>query len=165
VTLHNGRAATIAADSRAFESVVDIAAGPVLPYGQSFERDGVSCSMATSGVTCRSARGNGFMLSRERLDLFGPDLPQPPAPPPASGGSAGGGFYADPGSGHWISEVNDEIITLEDGSVWQVDSVDAIDSSLWLVLDDITVLEEGYLGYTLVNTDESESVNAEYLGG
>lgn len=60
-------------------------------------------------------------------------------------------------SGHWVQEVlNDgEIVILEDGSVWQVDLVDAIDSSLWLPTSDIIACED-----KLINTDDNESVDA-----
>ena len=60
-------------------------------------------------------------------------------------------------SGHWIQEVlsNGEIIILEDGSVWRVDSVDTIDSALWLPISDIIACDD-----KLINTDDNESVDA-----
>ncbi|MFW0788252.1 hypothetical protein [Gordonia sp. CPCC 205333] len=37
---------------------------PVLPYGQSLNVGGVTCTMRTSGITCRRNRtGNGFFIS------------------------------------------------------------------------------------------------------
>jgi len=46
-------------------------------------------------------------------------------------------------------------IKLEDGSLWGVDIVDTVDSSLWLELDEVTA-HDG----KLINTDEKESVEA-----
>jgi tetratricopeptide (TPR) repeat protein len=67
------------------------------------------------------------------------------------------------GSGHWISENHDgEIITLEDGSVWQVDSSDVIDSNLWLPTSSITVVDSGG-ECLLINTDDKEKVGATLL--
>ena len=67
-------------------------------------------------------------------------------------------------SGHWIKSKSDDgaIITLEDGSVWQVDPLDRIDASLWLPITDITVVESDD-GYLLVNTDDGEKARAELL--
>ena len=60
-------------------------------------------------------------------------------------------------SGHWIQEVlsGGEIIILEDGSVWRVDGVDTIDSSLWLPISNIIACDD-----KLINTDDNESVDA-----
>lgn len=67
--------------------------------------------------------------------------------------------YASSGceSGHWVESVlNDgQIVKLEDGSIWKVDAVDAIDSSLWLPTTDIIVCED-----KLVNTEDNETVSA-----
>jgi hypothetical protein len=64
-------------------------------------------------------------------------------------------------SGHWISSVSDggEIIILEDGSVWHVDSIDTIDTGLWLPTEDIIVCN----GNTMVNTDNGEKVGVTRL--
>lgn len=60
-------------------------------------------------------------------------------------------------SQHWIDSVlgDGQIIKLEDGSVWQVDAVDAIDSALWLPTTDIVACDD-----KLINTDDNESVSA-----
>jgi hypothetical protein len=62
--------------------------------------------------------------------------------------------------GHWISSVSGDgtIVKLEDGSVWEVDSVDAIDSMLWLPTTDIIACDD-----KLINTDDSEKVSARRL--
>jgi hypothetical protein len=63
-------------------------------------------------------------------------------------------------AGHWVDSVlsDGEIVKLEDGSTWQVDSVDAVDSSLWLETDDVTVCDG-----KLINTDDKSSVGAHRL--
>jgi hypothetical protein len=74
--------------------------------------------------------------------------------------------YFGTGSGHWIQTVsgNGAIVQLEDGSVWSIDSIDQIDTALWLPITDITVLEGRYGGYILVNTEDGEQAHATYLG-
>jgi hypothetical protein len=74
-------------------------------------------------------------------------------------GMPSGSYGCD--SGHWISSVSNggEIIILEDGSVWQVDSVDTIDTSLWLPIEDITVCNDS----TMINTNNGEKVGVARL--
>jgi hypothetical protein len=71
------------------------------------------------------------------------------------------------GSSHWIKDKIDDgkIIQLEDGSLWQVSLLDAIDSALWLRLDNITVIEGNTPGYPykLVNSDKNELVDVKPL--
>ena len=70
---------------------------------------------------------------------------------------------------HWIKEVSDGggVVILEDGSIWGIESIDKIDSALWLAADDVVVVkndDEPNYPYLLVNTSESETVHARYLG-
>jgi hypothetical protein len=60
-------------------------------------------------------------------------------------------------SGHWVDSVSNDgqIVKLEDGSIWEVDAVDAIDSSLWLPTTDIVACED-----KLINTEDNETVSA-----
>lgn len=60
-------------------------------------------------------------------------------------------------SGHWVESVSNDgrIVKLEDGSIWEVDAVDAIDSVLWLPTTDIVVCDD-----KLINTDDNETVSA-----
>jgi hypothetical protein len=62
--------------------------------------------------------------------------------------------------GHWIQTIagNGEIIKLEDGSIWQVDGVDTVTSSIWLPVSNITIC-----GSYLINTDDGEKVSATRL--
>ena len=64
---------------------------------------------------------------------------------------------ADCEDGHWIKSVSSdgEIVVLEEGSVWQVDSTDAIDSALWLPTTNIVACDD-----KLINTDDGETVEA-----
>ncbi|HZQ68113.1 MAG TPA: hypothetical protein VFA68_06310 [Terriglobales bacterium] len=63
-------------------------------------------------------------------------------------------------SGHWIESVSDDgdIIKLEDGSVWEVDAADTVDSALWLPTTDIIACSG-----KLINTDDNEKVGATRL--
>lgn len=67
------------------------------------------------------------------------------------------GFAADCESRHWIKSASSDgrIVILEDGSVWEVDPVDRIDSMLWLPTSDVIACED-----KLTNTDDNESVDA-----
>jgi hypothetical protein len=73
-------------------------------------------------------------------------------------------LYSSTGEGHWIKSKNDDgdIITLEDGSIWQVDPMDRVDTAVWLPITNITVLESED-GYLLINTDDDEKANAQLL--
>ena len=62
--------------------------------------------------------------------------------------------------GHWIDEVlaDGRIIKLEDGSLWEVDSIDTVTSSIWLPTSDIIVCDD-----KLINVDDKETVQARRL--
>ena len=64
-------------------------------------------------------------------------------------------------SGHWISSISNRggIVILEDGSVWQVDLIDTIYTSIWLPKAEITVCNDG----TMTNTDNGEKVGVSKL--
>ena len=53
---------------------------------------------------------------------------------------------------------NGEIVKLEDGSLWQVDAVDTIDTALWLPISDVIVC-----GDKMINTDDNETVGVTRL--
>lgn len=79
-----------------------------------------------------------------------------------------GGVYINLGGGHWISKVIDggRFVLLEDGSLWEISSIDRINTAIWLPITDIMVLENqaGVFPYTLVNTDDRETAEAKYIG-
>lgn len=62
--------------------------------------------------------------------------------------------------GHWIESVlgDGTIIKLEDGSVWEVDAVDAINSMLWLPTESVLIC-----GQTLLKSDIGEKVKVTRL--
>lgn len=57
-------------------------------------------------------------------------------------------------SGHWIDSIvgDGKIITLEDGSMWTVDDVDTVTTSLWLPISNVEVC-----GRKMINVDDKES--------
>lgn len=60
-------------------------------------------------------------------------------------------------SGHWIADVmsDGEIIKLEDGSLWEVDGADTVDSALWLPTTEVVICDD-----KIINTDDNETVHA-----
>jgi hypothetical protein len=61
---------------------------------------------------------------------------------------------------HWIRSKSSDgaIISLEDGSVWEVDAVDRIDSGLWLETEDGVIW-----GSEMINLENGESVHVRRL--
>jgi hypothetical protein len=41
-----------------------------LPYGESFARGGITCTSATSGLTCENSDGHGFFLSKAKQRVY-----------------------------------------------------------------------------------------------
>ena len=86
---------------------------------------------------------------------------------PSADGSAS---YPGVGSGHWISSNDSDgaVITLEDGSMWQINSVDQADTALWLPITDITIVRAkspiGDYKYELIDTEDDEKALGKYLG-
>lgn len=60
-------------------------------------------------------------------------------------------------SGHWVKSVqaDGKIVILEDGSVWEVDDAETVDTRLWLPTTEIVVCDD-----KLINTDDDETVDA-----
>lgn len=70
--------------------------------------------------------------------------------------------WADCESGHWLQTKNDQgtILTLEDGSVWEVLNGGEIDSQLWLETENLLVCDDG----TMINKDENnEQIDVQLL--
>ena len=74
---------------------------------------------------------------------------------PAVRGRGFGGSGCE--SGHSVESVlgDGQIVKLDDGSIWEVDPVDAITSALWLPTAEIVVCDD-----KLINADDKESVSA-----
>lgn len=73
------------------------------------------------------------------------------------------------GKHHWLKSNidNGSLITLEDGSVWEVAPDEKVEAMLWLSLSGITV-EASYDGssqydYLLINMDDKEAVHARWI--
>jgi hypothetical protein len=101
------------------------------------------------------------------MDVLDKKPPPPDALPLASGlyqASTGSSANRSRSSacieGHWISSVmgDGKLVKLEDGSIWEVDSVDTVDSMLWLPTEEILIC-----GERLINTDNGEKVGAKRL--
>lgn len=79
-------------------------------------------------------------------------------------------IYTDTGVKHSIEDLSrmGAILTLDDGSVWEIFGPDRPISTLWMPLDDVLILREaspvGLFEYQVVNTDESETVAARFIG-
>ncbi len=81
---------------------------------------------------------------------------------PSKGGqplSKGG--RADCKTGHWIESIldNGKIIKLENGSMWKVDDVDTVTTSIWLPTSTVTLC-----GSKMINVDDEESAEVKPLG-
>ena len=80
------------------------------------------------------------------------------------------GEYTGVGNGHWIKTKSDNgaFVTLEDGSLWEINSIDRIDTSLWLPITDITVILShdpiGDYKYELIDTEGGEKALSKYVG-
>ena len=78
-----------------------------------------------------------------------------------------GQTYAGVGGGHWVSKKIDggRFIKLEDGSLWEISSIDRINTMLWLVTEEITVIESGnpLYPYKLINSDSGDTAEAKLI--
>lgn len=61
--------------------------------------------------------------------------------------------------GSWVSSVSSggEIVILDDNSVWEIDAVDRVETSVWTLSDNIVTCEEED---ALINTDTGDKVSA-----
>jgi len=80
-----------------------------------------------------------------------------------------GKIYPGLKTGHWIQENdNEKIITLEDGSRWEVSPLERITSLLWLPITKINIgkSNKGFPGYNylLINMRTKKQVHAKFLG-
>jgi hypothetical protein len=58
-------------------------------------------------------------------------------------------------TGHWVDEVNDTLVTLEDGSIWKVADVDESTVIVWVPTTEVIACDD-----KLINTDDNETVDA-----
>ena len=64
---------------------------------------------------------------------------------------------ADCEDGHWVQSVSSDgaIVILEDGSVWEIDPADRVDTALWLPITNIVACDD-----KLIDTDDNEIAEA-----
>lgn len=80
------------------------------------------------------------------------------------------GVYGSVRTRHWIRTNVDsgKYILLEDGSLWQIHSMDRLRTMLWLPVSDITVTRSSSgppgFDYLLIKTDNGQAVHAKYIG-
>ncbi len=78
-----------------------------------------------------------------------------------------GQIYTGATKGHWVSEKIDggRIIELEDGSLWEISPLDRIDTMLWLVVQNISVIKRDDLlyPYYLLNKSTGDMVEAKLI--
>jgi len=75
--------------------------------------------------------------------------------------------YAGVGGGHWVSKKIDggKFLKLEDGSLWEISPIDRINTSLWLITEEIIVIESGnpLYPYKLINSDSGNAAEAKLI--
>lgn len=80
---------------------------------------------------------------------------------------SGGQIYTGAAKGHWVSEKIDggRIMKLEDGSLWEISPLDGIETMLWLIVDDITIIgrTDPLYPYYLLHTSTGELVEAKLI--
>ncbi|MBO8131939.1 MAG: hypothetical protein H0Z29_10590 [Candidatus Marinimicrobia bacterium] len=78
-----------------------------------------------------------------------------------------GQTYDGVGGSHWVSKKIDggRFIKLEDGSLWEISPIDRINTRLWLVTEEITVIESGnpLYPYMLINSDSEDTAEAKLI--
>lgn len=63
-------------------------------------------------------------------------------------------------SGHWVKSksMDGKIVVLENGTVWQINPINTIDSALWLPTENIIICNG-----MLINSDTGDKVGAKLL--
>ena len=83
---------------------------------------------------------------------------RPPSAP--SAGVPRAGSQPTCSDSHWIQSVSSqgEIVTLEDGSIWEIAQIDHVNTMLWLPTEDVVACDG-----RLINTDNGDAVDATRL--
>jgi hypothetical protein len=119
-----------------------------------------TCSTGRYPVLCNRSMLTPEQLTQVQAAEARVRSSKPIGTSPSRGSSRGRSYSLGCEDGHWVDSVSDDgtIVKLDDGSVWEVDSVDAIDSALWLPTTDIIACDD-----KLINTDDNEKVSARRL--
>lgn len=110
--------------------------------------------------------GAGLILWRALSTATDADLVQPTTSMAGSYSSTSGTYYYGTSMQHWITRVEDggALVVLEDGSRWQIDTIDRIDTMLWLPTEKVTVKQWAGKTYELTNLKRNKTAKAQYLG-
>jgi hypothetical protein len=70
---------------------------------------------------------------------------------------------------HWISDKSEHgaLIVLEDGTVWAVDPVDRVKTSIWLTVDHVALVKSPSTPkypVLMIDEREEERVHVKYIG-
>jgi hypothetical protein len=81
------------------------------------------------------------------------------------GNESSANIYVNTGD-HALRDKSDDgsVLLLDDGSVWVVALVDRVNTGLWLAPSSIAVNEGSGAAYELVNADDQETAEANYIG-
>ncbi len=88
-------------------------------------------------------------------------------PPPSGQGPQPQTTYPKLGTGHWVKSVIEggTMITLDDGSLWEVQAADNAISKLWTTGTPISVgVAQGDFPYQLIDVSSSKAVRAKWIG-
>lgn len=119
-----------------------------------------TCSTGLYPVLCNRSLLTTEQLTQVQAAEARARSSKPAATRASRGDGRSRGYSLGCEDGHWIDSVSDDgtIVKLEDGSVWDIDAVDAIDSALWLPTTEIVACDD-----KLINTDDNEKVAARRL--
>jgi hypothetical protein len=126
-------------------------------------RDGVRVSRAfvvlVASLTLASGCAAAHKPALEPANTPASEPARRPAPQPA---------YAALGPGHFVRAVNDDgqYVTLEDGSVWEIEPSRRFETADWEVQAAVTVRRanaDGPFTYELDNTQDDEGALARYV--
>ena len=120
-------------------------------------------------IILRSGPAGGVVATYGTGGTLSAMLPLPAQPAARGVGPATTGrLYSGVGGGHWVNKTSNSggVVVLEDRSLWEISTIDRIDTMLWLITEEITVLEgdNPVYPYKLINTDTGDKVDAKYLG-
>src|SRR5215472_14497452 len=114
---------------------------------------------ANGGLNWIQQGGGYYFTCNQHLKLPQISAPVPPGLKTSSRGIAHSGRSAASvcEGGHWIEEVlaDGKIIRFEGGSLWRVEDIDTVVSSIWLPVSEIVVCAG-----KLINTDDNDGVGA-----
>jgi hypothetical protein len=124
--------------------------------GYAINEDGLRKTLMALAVDVASKNANSEDALLVSLGLI-KQLSEPAAKPKSSRVVPQTNSRSNCEDGHWIASVSSggEIVKLEDGSIWEISAIDRIDTTLWLITEEVTIC-----GGRLINTDTGDAVDA-----